>query len=50
MSGQTANTTVTLNQTNSLLAIVTLEVLREDVVSGYDDISREPIGLIIRYQ
>jgi hypothetical protein len=50
MSGTTAGTTPTLNNVPSLLAIVSLNVTRTDPLSGYVDINREPIGLIIRYQ
>lgn len=41
---------LSVNDTTSLLSIVTFTVTREDALSGLDDISREPIGLIIRYQ
>ena len=32
------------------LAIVTIEITRANATSGQDDISREPIGFIVRYQ
>ena len=41
--------TLAVNDTTSLLAIVTLQVSRTDAVSGQTDINKEPIGLIIRY-
>ena len=34
----------------STLAIVTVKITRNNVVSGNNDISREPIGFIVRYQ
>lgn len=42
--------TLTVNDTTSLLSIVTFTVTRTDALSGLSDITREPIGLIIRYQ
>ena len=50
MSGTTGPTTPGLNDTTSLLAIVTMTVTRTDPLSGLTDVNREPIGLIIRYQ
>jgi len=41
---------VSLNDTTSLLVIITLTVSRTDPTSGSTDINREPIGIIIRYQ
>jgi hypothetical protein len=35
---------------NSTLVIVTMSVTRNNVLSGENDINREPIGLIVRYQ
>lgn len=40
---------LTVDQTTSLIAIVTLNVGRTDSVSGQQDVNKEPIGLIIRY-
>jgi hypothetical protein len=50
MSGTTGLTTPGLNDTTSLLAIVTMTVTRTDPLSSLTDVNREPIGLIIRYQ
>ena len=36
--------------TPSVLAIVTIKITRANTQSGQDDISREPIGFIVRYQ
>lgn len=44
------NISLSVTDTDTLLTIVTFGVTRTDVISGLDDISREPIGLIIRYQ
>jgi len=34
----------------STLAIVTIEITRQDAVSLLDNVSREPLGFIVRYQ
>lgn len=34
----------------SVLVIVTIEITRTDAVSGFQNVSREPIGFIVRYQ
>lgn len=39
-----------LTDTDSVIVIVTLQITRTDTVSGLIDISREPIGFIVRYQ
>lgn len=39
-----------LTDADSVLVIVTLTITRTDDVSGLVDISREPIGFIVRYQ
>jgi hypothetical protein len=39
-----------LTDTDSVLVIVTLKITRTDTLSGLTDISREPIGFIVRYQ
>jgi hypothetical protein len=44
------NIALSVNDTDSLLTIVTFTVTRTDILSGLADVSREPIGLIIRYQ
>ena len=35
---------------NTNLVVVTMSVTRTDIVSGLVDVSREPIGIIVRYQ
>ncbi len=50
LSGETAETTVELTDITTLLCIVSMSVIRTDTVSGYQDINREPIGILIRYQ
>ena len=44
------NIALSVTDTDSLLTIVTFTVTRTDILSGLADVSREPIGLIIRYQ
>lgn len=44
------NLSLANNADNSTLIILTLRIQRTDVLSGQLDISREPIGLIVRYQ
>lgn len=39
-----------LDDTNILLCIVTVEISRVDAVTGLNAINREPVGVIIRYQ
>ncbi len=34
----------------SVLAIITIEIERQDGVSGLDNITKEPLGFIVRYQ
>lgn len=43
---------VQLEQTgaNSTLVVITIEVARTDPISSKSDISKEPIGMIVRYQ
>lgn len=41
--------TIAVDSLPSLIAIVTLTVSRTDTLSGSTDVSKEPIGLIIRY-
>lgn len=41
--------TLGVDDTTSLLAIVTMSVSRTDTLSGLTDINKEPIGLIVRY-
>jgi hypothetical protein len=38
------------NANNTTLVILTLTITRTDVLSSLSDISREPIGIIVRYQ
>ena len=35
---------------NTTLVILTMTVTRVDLLSGFNDVSREPIGMIVRYQ
>ena len=42
--------TPTVTDTTSILVILTLSVTRTDGVSGFADINREPIGMLVRYQ
>ena len=35
---------------NTNIAVVTLTVTRTDIISSLTDVSREPIGIIVRYQ
>lgn len=41
--------TLTVNDTTTLIAVVTLSVSRTDSVSGQTDLNKEPIGIIVRY-
>lgn len=41
--------TVGLNDITSLIVIVTMTVTRTDALSSQPDISKEPIGMIVRY-
>lgn len=50
ITGTTPGTTPGIAENPSTLVITTLEVTRTDLISGLTDISREPIGLIVRYQ
>ena len=34
----------------SVLVITTIKITRANLTSGEDDVSREPIGFIVRYQ
>jgi len=45
-----ASPILTVDDTTSLLVIVTLSISRTDATSGSTDVTREPIGMIIRYQ
>jgi len=50
-NGTTPNVALANNTANSTLVIVTLEVTRESTAnSSLDNINREPIGFIVRYQ
>jgi hypothetical protein len=44
--------TITLanSAANTNIVVVTMSVTRTDVTSGLPDVSREPIGIIVRYQ
>jgi hypothetical protein len=42
--------TLANSSANTNIAVVTLTVTRTDVLSSLSDISREPIGMIVRYQ
>ena len=42
--------TPTVNDTTSILVIITLDVSRTDELSGLINFNREPIGVIVRYQ
>lgn len=50
ITGTTPETTPGIAANPTTLVIATLEIERTDLVSGLPDISREPIGLIVRYQ
>lgn len=50
ITGTTPETTPGIPANPTTLVIATLEITRQDLLSGLDDISREPIGLIVRYQ
>jgi hypothetical protein len=50
MSGTTVGTTPLLADTTTLFCIITMTLTRTDGLSGSPDVSREPIGVIIRYQ
>lgn len=49
-SGRPAPALVQGKADPTTLAIVTIEITRLNATSGQDDISREPIGFIVRYQ
>jgi hypothetical protein len=42
--------TLANSSANTNLVVVTMSVTRTDIVSGLVDVSREPIGIIVRYQ
>ena len=42
--------TLIVTDTTTLLVIITMSVSRTDITSSLTDISREPIGVVIRYQ
>ena len=42
--------TPTVTDTTSILVILTMAVSRTDTLSGLTDVSREPLGMIVRYQ
>lgn len=50
MSGTTPETTPTIAANPTVIVVCTLEITRTDLISGLTDISRDPLGLIIRYQ
>lgn len=50
ITGTTPETTPILAANPTTLVITTLTITRQDLLSGLDDIAREPIGLIVRYQ
>jgi hypothetical protein len=50
ITGTTPETTPGIAANPTQLVITTLEITRTDLLSGLPDISREPIGLIVRYQ
>lgn len=50
ITGTTPETTPAIAANPTTLVITTLEITRTDLLSGLPDISREPIGLIVRYQ
>lgn len=50
-NGTTPNVALANSAANSTLVVVTLEVTRESTAnSALDNVSREPIGFIVRYQ
>jgi hypothetical protein len=48
--GPLPNPILTVADTSTTLVIVTMSVSRTDAVSGLIDVSREPIGIVVRYQ
>jgi len=48
--GSPPSPTPTLTETTTNLVIVTMSVTRTDALSGKVDISREPLGMLVRYQ
>jgi len=50
ITGTTPETTPTIAANPTTLVITTFTVTRTDLLSGLDDVSRNPIGLIVRYQ
>lgn len=50
ISSQTLATTPTIAANPTVLVITTMTVTRTDILSGLADVSREPLGLIVRYQ
>ena len=49
-SGRPAPALVNGKADPTTLAIVTIEIERTDAVSGFQNISREPLGFVVRYQ
>jgi hypothetical protein len=50
ISSQTPETTPTIAANPTVLVIATMTITRTDPLSGLADVSKEPLGLIIRYQ
>jgi hypothetical protein len=50
ISSTTPATTPTIAANPTVLVITTMTVTRTDPLSGLADVSREPLGLIVRYQ
>lgn len=50
ISSQTPETTPTIAANPTVLVVTTMTVTRTDLLSGLADVSREPLGLIVRYQ
>jgi len=50
ISSQTPETTPTIAANPTVLVVTTMTVTRTDPLSGLADVSKEPLGLIIRYQ
>jgi hypothetical protein len=50
ISSQTPETTPTIAANPSLIVVTTMTITRIDPLSGLTDVSKEPLGLIVRYQ
>ena len=48
--GPLPNPILTVEDTTTTLVIISLSVSRTDAISSSTDVSREPIGIIVRYQ